>query len=101
MSAREETDAIVVDICDTGLGMTEAEQAELFQPFKRPTRGSAHIEGTGLGLYIVRQLLQRMHGSVTVRSEAGQGSCFTLRLPRGDVPRKASTDPAPASQALV
>ncbi|MDI1350247.1 ATP-binding protein [Aquabacterium sp.] len=101
VSAREEDDAIVIDLCDTGLGMTEAEQAELFQPFKRPTQGSAHIDGTGLGLYIVRQLLQRMHGSVTVRSEAGQGSCFTLRLPRGDVPRKASTEPAPASQALV
>ena len=101
VSAREEDDAIVIDLCDTGLGMTEAEQAELFQPFKRPTQGSAHIEGTGLGLYIVRQLLQRMHGSVTVRSEAGQGSCFTLRLPRGDAPRKASTEPAPASQALV
>ncbi len=101
VSAREDTDAIVVDICDTGLGMTEAEQAELFQPFKRPTRGSAHIEGTGLGLYIVRQLLQRMHGSVTVRSEAGQGSCFTLRLPRGDVPGKANADPEPVSQALV
>jgi len=99
VSAREESDTIVVDICDTGLGMTAAEQAELFQPFKRPTRGSAHIEGTGLGLYIVRQLLQRMHGSVTVRSEAGQGSCFTLRLPRGTPPRDAVTEAA--SQALV
>ncbi|TDP80975.1 signal transduction histidine kinase [Aquabacterium commune] len=101
VSAREEPDAIVIDLCDTGLGMTAAEQAELFQPFKRPTQGSAHIEGTGLGLYIVRQLLQRMHGSVTVHSEAGQGSCFTLRLPRGDAPRKAHTDTEPASQALV
>jgi signal transduction histidine kinase len=40
VSAREESDTIVVDICDTGLGMTAAEQAELFQPFKRPTRGA-------------------------------------------------------------
>lgn len=81
--------------------MTAAEQAELFQHFKRPTQGSAHIEGTGLGLYIVRQLLQRMHGSVAVHSEAGQGSCFTLRLPRGDAPGKAGTGAEPASQPLV
>lgn len=98
VAAHEEADAIVIDICDTGLGMTSAEQAALFQPFQRPTQGSAHIEGTGLGLYIVRQLLQRMHGSVSVRSEAGQGSCFTLRLPRGDA---TPNTPTPASQALV
>lgn len=89
VAARVEGEAIAVDVCDEGIGLSEAEQADLFQPFRRPAKGSAQVEGTGLGLYIVRQLLLRMHGSITVRSQAGEGTCFTVRLPR------ASPDIAP------
>ena len=81
LSARQEEGMAVLDVCDTGQGLSRAEQAELFQPFKRPARRSAQVEGTGLGLYIVRQLVERMGGSVSVRSEPGAGACFTLRLP--------------------
>ena len=55
---------------------------ELFQPFRRVTAVSAKVEGSGLGLYIVKQLLERMNGSVAVRSTPGVGSCFMVRLPR-------------------
>lgn len=98
ISAREDGNAIVVEVSDSGIGMSEAEQAELFQPFKRPAKGSAHIEGTGLGLYIVRQLLERMQGSVSVRSQVGVGTCFTVRLPRSEQGADASLR---ASEALV
>ena len=103
MTARVEGEAIAVDVCDEGLGLSEAEQAELFQPFRRPAKGSAQIEGTGLGLYIVRQLLQRMQGSISVRSQAGEGTCFTVRLPRASPDTELDATPdlsLPATAAI-
>jgi signal transduction histidine kinase len=44
-------------------------------------RGCSHISGTGLGLYLARELAERNGGSLTVRSRPGKGSVFTLRLP--------------------
>lgn len=103
VTARVEGEAIAVDVCDEGLGLSEAEQAELFQPFRRPAKGSAQIEGTGLGLYIVRQLLQRMQGSISVRSQAGEGTCFTVRLPRASPDTELDATPdlsLPATAAI-
>ena len=91
LSARTDgDDHIVVDVGDMGAGLTPQEITELFQPFKRMSKTAGQVEGTGLGLYIVRQLLERMHGSVTVVSEPGQGSCFSIRLP---VPHHAPPSP--------
>jgi signal transduction histidine kinase len=71
-----------IDVSDTGPGMSETEVASLFQPFKRlPAATASGVEGTGLGLYIVAQLTARMQGSVSVQSQPGMGSCFTVRLP--------------------
>jgi signal transduction histidine kinase len=73
---------VLIEVSDTGAGMRPQDLQELFQPFKRleaATLGS--VEGTGLGLYIVQQLVTRMQGSVDVRSEPGVGSRFTVRLP--------------------
>lgn len=92
---------VVIHIADTGMGLTPEEQAELFQPFKR-VNPSAHIEGTGLGLYIVKQLVDRMGGEVEVHSEPGQGSQFSVSLPTAspDEPRPTLTA-EPLSQAFV
>ncbi len=80
LAAHQDGDRVLIDITDTGIGLSETDAAQLFRPFKRVASG-AHIEGTGLGLYIVKQLVERMHGHVSVRSEPGQGSCFTVTLP--------------------
>ncbi|WP_374590834.1 CHASE domain-containing protein [Aquabacterium sp.] len=72
---------LAIEVSDTGLGMTPAQLRELFQPFNRLGRERSATEGTGIGLVISRRLAELMGGSLTVRSEAGQGSTFVLTLP--------------------
>jgi signal transduction histidine kinase len=81
VNARVEGNHVRIDFGDSGIGLTPEEAATLFQPFQRVPMASAKVEGTGLGLYIVRQLVERMRGSVDLRSEPGVGSCFTVTLP--------------------
>lgn len=82
IEAHVDGDQVCIDISDDGIGLSNDDVRELFQPFRRVTAVSAKVEGSGLGLYIVKQLLERMNGSVAVRSTPGVGSCFMVRLPR-------------------
>ena len=77
---------VVLELSDDGIGMSAEDVAQLFQPFKRLAPMAESIEGTGLGLYIVKQLIERMNGSIEVHSESGKGSRFTLRLPMTSAP---------------
>jgi len=71
-------------VSDTGIGMTAEQQAKLFEEFSQADRTTAqHFGGTGLGLAITRKLARMMGGDVTVTSEPGKGSVFTVRLPGG------------------
>jgi signal transduction histidine kinase len=71
-------------VSDTGIGMTAEQQAKLFEEFTQADASTAqHFGGTGLGLSIARKLARMMGGDVTVTSEAGKGSVFTVRLPGG------------------
>ena len=71
-------------VSDTGIGMTPAQQAKLFEEFSQADATTAqHFGGTGLGLALSRKLARMMGGDVTVTSEAGKGSVFTVRLPGG------------------
>lgn len=65
-----------VSFTDTGLGITEAEQARIFDPFH-----TTRPEGSGLGLSIVHRIVDAHRGFITVSSEPGQGSTFTVGLP--------------------
>jgi signal transduction histidine kinase len=78
-------------VSDTGIGMTPEQRAKLFEEFSQADRTTAqHFGGTGLGLAITRKLARMMGGDVTVTSEPGKGSVFTVRLPGGaDNPNKA------------
>jgi PAS domain S-box-containing protein len=76
-------------VCDTGTGIPREAQVYIFEPF-RQVDGSetrAH-KGTGLGLSIVKQLTILMGGEVTLESEPGQGSTFTISLPLQPIPEK-------------
>jgi signal transduction histidine kinase len=69
-------------VCDTGIGMTAEQQAKLFEEFSQADAATAQrFGGTGLGLAITRKLARMMGGDVTVASEPGKGSVFTVRLP--------------------
>jgi signal transduction histidine kinase len=75
-------DWIELAVCDTGIGMTPEQQAKLFAEFTQADSLTArHFGGTGLGLAISRKLARMLGGDVTVASEPGKGSVFTVRLP--------------------
>jgi signal transduction histidine kinase len=75
---------IELSVSDTGIGMTAEQQAKLFEEFAQADKMTAQrFGGTGLGLAITRKLARMMGGEVTVASEPGKGSVFTVRLPGG------------------
>jgi signal transduction histidine kinase len=85
VSAKVEStsDAVRISVADQGLGIPAAEQHRVFEKFYRlDTELSRAGGGTGLGLYITRELVRRMGGTVSVESEPGVGSTFTVELPR-------------------
>jgi signal transduction histidine kinase len=84
-------DWIAFAVADTGIGMTAEQQAKLFEEFTQADASTAQrFGGTGLGLAISRKLARMMGGDVTVTSEPGKGSVFTVRLP-GDADGLVST----------
>src|SRR5262249_17137954 len=79
-------------VADTGIGMTPEQQAKLFEEFTQADSSTIRkYGGTGLGLAITRKLARMMGGDVTVASEPGQGSAFTVRLPASADPRVRSS----------
>jgi signal transduction histidine kinase/DNA-binding response OmpR family regulator/putative methionine-R-sulfoxide reductase with GAF domain len=77
-------DWVELAVADTGIGMTAEQQAKLFQDFTQADSLTARrYGGTGLGLAITRKLARMMGGDVTMASEPGKGSVFTVRLPGG------------------
>jgi PAS domain S-box-containing protein len=90
---------VVIVVADSGMGMTPEDQQRLFTRFFR-TKGAAKIQGTGLGLSITRAILDAHQGSISVESELGQGTRFTVTVPASDPgassnptqPRRRKTD---------
>ena len=79
-------DWVELAVADTGIGLTAEQQAKLFQEFTQADSLTARrYGGTGLGLAISRKLARMMGGDVTVASEPGKGSVFTVRLPSSGV----------------
>jgi signal transduction histidine kinase/ActR/RegA family two-component response regulator len=87
--AAADGEEIVLVVRDTGIGMTPEQLAKLFQAFTQADAATTRkYGGTGLGLVISRKFVRMMGGDITVTSEAGRGSAFTVRLPAD--PERAS-----------
>jgi signal transduction histidine kinase len=85
VSLAEATDAAVLEVRDSGPGIPEAELPLVFDRFFRGTNvGEARASGSGLGLAIVRSIVEMHGGTISVASVVGEGSTFTVSLPRGD-----------------
>jgi signal transduction histidine kinase len=87
LDEQQGTKEIQISIEDKGLGIRPAELREIFEPFYRSASvAAAQIHGTGLGLPLARSIAEAMGGSLTVASELGRGSTFTLHLPVVELP---------------
>jgi signal transduction histidine kinase/DNA-binding response OmpR family regulator len=91
---RRDCDWIVFRVIDTGIGMSEEQLDLVFQPFKQADNSTTRrYEGTGLGLTISRKLMALLGGTVTVQSQLGEGSTFTLEFPVGaELPKKTALE---------
>lgn len=78
--------AVVLSVRDTGVGIAEEDHAAIFDEFEQVGEVSFSGQGTGLGLTITKKLVEQHGGVISVASERGKGSLFTLTLPRGHNP---------------
>jgi signal transduction histidine kinase len=71
----KDSNTIVLEVKDNGLGISQNQQEKLFQMFKR---FHPHVEGTGIGLYIIKRIVENHGGTITVSSTEEQGTTFTI-----------------------
>ncbi|MGL1886844.1 MAG: PAS domain-containing sensor histidine kinase [Reichenbachiella sp.] len=79
LNLKDLDDSIQVDVVDNGIGIPENDQKHLFEKFFR-AHNSQHIQGTGLGLNIVKKYLEMLNGSISFTSVEGKGSTFTIKF---------------------
>jgi PAS domain S-box-containing protein len=85
---------VVVDVIDNGIGIAGAKLDRIFTPFERLGAERSKVEGTGLGLALSKRLVELMNGEITVSSEQGVGSIFSLKFP-------TDKDPSTAPEVIV
>jgi PAS domain S-box-containing protein len=93
ISVRRVGDDAEITVKDQGVGIRKEDQESIFQPFQRGEAASRGITGTGLGLYISRQIVEQHGGTISVASRPGKGSTFTVRLPIR-MPVRPDADPS-------
>lgn len=84
-----------IQVSDTGIGLSEQNQLKIFAPFSQANSDTTRrFGGTGLGLTLCRQLVERMHGEISVSSGERRGTNFLVRLPLSAAPRQEQQRPA-------
>lgn len=85
LGCRQSEHAILIEVLDTGIGIAEEKQQEIFQEFKRIESKTSHRTGLGLGLAIVDKISTVLGHQVSVKSTLNKGSQFSVRVPKGDL----------------
>lgn len=85
LKAREEDSKLVVEVIDTGRGISENEQQRLFHAYSRQLSDLEHLSGLGLGLALSKHLVELQHGQIWVKSQPGVGSTFGFSLPLAEI----------------
>ncbi len=83
VSLHSEGDEVLMEVRDTGRGISPEDQERLFQRFYRVADGEDDVQGTGLGLVIAKRIAESHAGSISVESALDEGATFTVRLPVG------------------
>jgi PAS domain S-box-containing protein len=88
VTARRRDDTVEVSVEDDGIGIPQSEQSRIFAKFYRAESGGRDLAsgGTGLGLFMAKELLAAMHGRISLRSVEGEGSSFVFSLPIATTP---------------
>ena len=82
LSAKIEADRVLIQVSDSGIGIKQEEMPKLFTKFHRGSETLVYnYEGTGIGLYVTKLLVEQSGGKVTAQSKIGEGSSFTIELP--------------------
>ena len=82
----DEGEHFAILVKDRGIGMDEETQVQVFDRFYRATKGNIHdVKGHGLGLSFVREIIEKHGGTISVSSNLGDGSTFTIELPKTDL----------------
>src|SRR5690606_28370834 len=76
-----EEDKLKIEVQDTGIGISEEDQKQIFDKFYRSKELSPVLSGLGMGLYIAHEIVKRHHGRITVQSQPGKGTTFCICLP--------------------
>jgi signal transduction histidine kinase len=92
LETRSEGDRAILSVRDHGIGISQGDQAKIFERFERAAPVTKY-RGLGLGLYITRQIVETLGGTIRVESDVGKGSTFTVELPL----RQASSEDAKAA----
>lgn len=83
---------VVITVSDTGRGLSEEQQSHLFEPFNRLGAERTPVEGTGIGLVIVKRLIDLMRGRIEISSQVGVGSSFRVWMPAATNPNQITAD---------
>lgn len=95
LGVTESPDAVTLELADTGVGIPQRQQEKLFTKFFRGENViRMQTEGTGLGLFIARNIVAAHGGTITIASEEGKGTAVTIRIPRSHAPNPPGPTPS-------
>jgi signal transduction histidine kinase len=85
VSVKTENDHAIFSVSDHGIGIAEKDQKRIFDRFERAVHGKSSVSGLGLGLFIVKEILNAQGGTIDVDSESGKGATFKVTLPLNQI----------------